>query len=285
MNKQKITIKRYNLNHVLTENKIIFNTNNHYSKEDRPQPDDYREKVDGTDVKFWIEKFHKDNYQTMTLDKEDLKWMTEAFKIGRITKQFSHLYDDELEYTCKKHQDKMPDGEWFIRTDPVSLKYGMHGVGPYSNFKKIIESMVSTMHGHECFKKDDLTCTIYFMKWINMDCDKEFRIFVYNNEITAISAQYLYSVNDYLNNLSDEQIKNIIYKILNYFTENIKDNMTFLTNYVMDLSLICENETPYFIEPGPFGKDYASGSALYHWILDHNILHDSSEIELRYVNN
>lgn len=143
--------------------------------------------------------------------------------------------------------------------------------------------MVSTTRGHECFQRGDEECKIYFMKWIDMDQDKEFRIFVYQNEITAISQQYLYSVNDYLNSLSDEDIKEMVYKILDFFEKHIKEKMRYMSNYTMDLSLI-NNDEPYFIEPGSFGKDYASGSALFQWVNDHGILHDSSEIEFRYVN-
>jgi hypothetical protein len=60
--------------------------------------------------------------------------------------------------------------------------------------------------------------------------------------------------------------------------------MTYKTNYVMDLALVGEDETPYFIEPNSFGKYYAAGSALYHWIYDHDKLHETDTIELRYVN-
>ena len=72
-----------------------------------------------------------------------------------------------------------------------------------------------------------------------------------------------------MNSLSNEQIKNIIQKILNHFADNIKDKMKYLTNYVMDLSLISsnsENNKPYFIEPGPFGKDYAIKRS-FKWII------------------
>ena len=93
---------------------------------------------------------------------------------------------------------------WFIRTDRTSLKYGKYGAGPYTDIENIIISMVSSSDGHIPFKEDDETCNIYFLRWLEVDRDKEFRVFVYNNKITAISAQHLYSVNDWLNSLSDE---------------------------------------------------------------------------------
>lgn len=51
----------------------------------------------------------------------------------------------------------------------------------------------------------------------------------------------------------------------------------------MDLALIGPNDSPYFIEPNSFGKDYAAGSALFHWIDDYDALHNSDIIEFRYI--
>lgn len=55
------------------------------------------------------------------------------------------------------------------------------------------------------------------MKWIDIDPQKEFRIFVYDNEITDISQQHIYSVNDWLSSIrSDLEIKEIIKKIMKF---------------------------------------------------------------------
>ena len=286
-----VIVKRFYLDDVFSQNKILFNTNNHYVEEGIEQPIDYREKNSQGNTKNWINKFHKDNYHTITLDNNDLKWMKEALQIGLFTGKFSHIYDDELEHICKKYEDQFLQfndidnkSKWFIRTDPVSLKEGMYGAGPYDNFKDVIKSMVTTKQGHHSFRAEDTSCTIYFLPWFNMDSDKEFRIFVYQNEITAISTQHLYTINKWLNSLTDEQIAEKVYKILDYFEKNIKDKMMYMANYTMDFALIGDKETPYFIEPNSFGKYYAAGSALYHWIYDHDTLHETDTIELRYVN-
>jgi hypothetical protein len=279
-----VVVKRINLDHVLAHDKTLFNTNNHWVIEKIPKPDDYEESLDRGKTRNWIDLFHKDDYHKITLDESDLKWLNEAFKIGTQTNRFSHIYDDELEELCKKYGDMIPDGNYFIRTDRVSLKNGIHGTGPYSNFRKIIESMVTSSLGHECFMPDDKSCPIYFMKWQDITPDKEFRIFVYQNEITAISAQHLYSINEWLNTLTDEQINEKVNKIITFFNENIREKMMYMGNYVMDLALIGEDETPYFIEPNSFDRYYAAGSALYHWVYDHDTLHESDVIELRYVN-
>ncbi len=284
----KLVIRRYCLDHVLDNDKVLYNTNNHYDE----RPDDYDQVINSGNTKFWIDKFHKNNYYKLTLDRSELRWMTEASKIGMFRRRFSHMYDDELEDACAKYETQIneinknlneDETGWFIRSDRVSLKYGIHRAGPYNNIKEIIESMVTGISGHECFKENDQTCDLYFMRWIDMDPRKEFRIFVHENKITAISDQHLYSVNDWLNSLTDEEIKKIITKILDHFEYNIKDKMSDMGSYVMDLALIGDDETPYFIEPNSFGANYASGSALFQWINDHEMLHNDDVIEFRYV--
>lgn len=186
----RFTIKRYYLDYVLSQNKILFNTNNYWIDDEKP--DDYNYKLNITNTEKWIDKFHKNNYHIITLDKDDLKWMKEAYQIGMISGKFSHIYDVELEKTCKKYIDNVPVGIWFIRTNSVSLKEGMHGVGPYGTgsnaykdkyetIMKIIQSIVTTTAGHACFKYAHEICDIYFMNWIDMDPYTEFRIFVYNS--------------------------------------------------------------------------------------------------------
>lgn len=218
------------------------------------------------------------------LDERDLKWMKAALRVGLHTGRFSSLHKDELESTCDKYKDAVPPGKWFVRTESVSLKEGMHGPGPYSDMKSIIESMTTGRPGHFAFNEEDTECTLYLFPWIEMDPEKEFRIFVHENRITALSDQHLYTINEWLTSLSEDDIKSVVRKILEHFEKHIKDKLSFLGSYTMDLALIGEEDTPYFIEPNSFGKYYAAGSALYHWIYDHDTLHEDDFIELRYVN-
>lgn len=277
------TIKRYSLSHVIDNDKILFNTNNHGDS-----PNDYKEIVNRNNTSHWIDLFHKD-YYTLTLDEKDLEWMKEAFKIGVIKRKFTHLFDDKLDLTCKKYETEANKifetcgCGFFIRTEKVSLKEGEFGVGPYKSLENILKSMVTTTLGHSTFNNDDTKCTLYFMKWIEMDRDKEFRIFICNNKITAISAQHIYSVNNWLNSLSVEGIEQLMCKILEFFDKCVKDKLKHLKNFSIDLVLIGEDETQYFIEPNSFGEEYAAGSALFHWILDHDVLYGKYSIELRYV--
>lgn len=145
----------------------------------------------------------------------------------------------------------------------------------------MISSIVTSIEGHSCFREDDLTCNIYLLPWKNIPKFKEFRVFVYKNEITAISDQDLYAVNDWLNSKTEKEIEDLIFQIQDYFYKFIQQKLLYLENYVMDLAIV--DNVPYFIEVNPFGKDYSSGSALFHWINDNEKLTNSEFVELRYT--
>ena len=248
--------------------KFECNTNNHWIE----PPNDYKEILEKTNTRHWIDSFH-DNYQTITLHEYDLQWMSQAFKIGTITKRFPNMYKDQLQ---TKHQPLSQ--KYFVRTETASLKYGIHGVGPYTNLTDIIESMVTTTISHRCFNPNDKMCKIYLIPWIdNVDDDKEFRIFVHNKTITAISQQHVYIKNTWLPHIN---ISTIIQKILSFFEKDVKHKID-LDHYVIDLAFI--QDTIIFIEANSFGQKYASGSALFHWIHDHDLLYnEKGTITLRY---
>ena len=115
-----------------------------------------------------------------------------------------------------------------------------------------------------------------------MDWRKEFRVFVYRGEITAISVQSLYDINPWINGLNDEEKKDIVLKIKEYHECFIRPRMSkLMTHYTFDFVLLGEQLEPYFIEANPFGGDYAVGAALFGWEQDNDTLTDSTKIELR----
>lgn len=270
-------IKRYSVIDILSFDGVLYNTNNHFEI----QPSDYSEKINLGNTGRWIDKFH-DTYEIITLDSHDLKWMKNAFDLCSQTRRFSCIYNDELEETVKKYD--FPKGNWFVRTERVSLKGGCYGCGPYTSLEMVIKSMVTCRRGHQPFNSTDEMCKIHLMRWVDIDPEKEFRIFVYNNNITAFSTQNIYSVNEWLNGLSDEEILSILSRIKEYFNKEIKYKMEYMGNYTMDLAILPLTDEVYFIEPNSFGKEYSAGSALYHWINDEEILYSlNPSIQLRYT--
>jgi hypothetical protein len=70
--------------------------------------------------------------------------------------------------------------------------------------------------------------------------------------------------------------------IYDYFESNIKNNYNCLNSYVYDFAIL-SGDKPYFIEFNPFGKEYSSGSSLFHWIDDESkLLNRDNRIYFRY---
>jgi hypothetical protein len=276
-------IQNISIDDILIHGKDKYNSNNHWTIE----PDDYVHVLSQSRTMMWVDLF-RDSYIVINIDPNELKWMKQAAKIGCHTGTISHLYDDDLDMLLLKNKqfDTIFNGTpYFIRAENVSLKSGMHGVGPYTNLKQIIQSMVSCIQGHTPISDKTTQIKLYLFPWIAIDCDKEFRIFVYNGTITAISQQNLYQVNRLLkqSNNRDNVIREWIHILCKYFDNVISKKITHIKNYTIDIALIGENNDPYFIEINSFGKLYAAGSALFHWIHDDHILCGNEHIFFRYV--
>jgi len=267
-----------------------FNSNNHYIEK---RPDDYYDVITKTYANNWIDLFHKD-YDVIYICGRDLSWMKRACAIGMYTAKFPKMYQDELEDMLGRYEDTkelFQNGNvgYFIRTDSVSLKYGQHGAGPYYDMKSIIESLVTSIYGHSPIKDTTDHIKLYLLPWKDIDSSREFRVFVCNNKITAISQQNLYETNNSLALLSDEESDSTVTEwgnvILKYFNEVISTKITHINDYTIDICLIGDGNEPYFIETNCFGKEYAAGSALFHWIVDEDKLYgkDSDTIYIRYT--
>jgi hypothetical protein len=158
--------------------------------------------------------------------------------------------------------------KYFIRGENVSLKYGMHKSGPYNTLKQIVESLISADISHSVINPTTKNIKLYLLKWINMDEFKEFRVFVHNKKITAISQQNCYQINRLLENKTNLEIELIVHNwigiITDFFEFEIVDKIVG-SNYSMDIVLL-NDDKPYFIEINSFGKEYAAGSALFTWV-------------------
>jgi len=273
-----ISIEQISINDVYMYQSERFNTNNHWKNNE--QPSDYYNVLAKTKTCNWIQRL-KSDYQTIDLDLDDFNWMKQAFMIGKFTGKFPSMYQYNLNQMIKKYQylnNLFIDKKYFVRVNNVSLKYGLNGCGPYTEFKNIIESIVSSIDGHSPFNNPD-ALRIYLIPWVTIDDDKEFRVFCNNNTITAISQQNLYQTNQ---TIKINQDKNILINkwiniIVNYFNTNIHDVISDIGSYCMDIALIGDDDIPYFIELNSFGAEYAAGSALFHWIIDKEKLYDSRE--------
>lgn len=258
-----------------------YNTNNHWV--DGIRPDDYSEVSRRCNTKYWIDKFH-DDYDRVTLDSKDISWLIQASSIGVCTGRFPKSFSEELDDICSRCN--IPgDGTtpYFVRTENVSLKYGQHGVGPYFSFRQIIESLVSCTATHTPISRDTTDIIIYLLPWLSiMDESKEFRMFIHNNEVSAISQQNCYKVYEWFESSTQKELIDMTSSMMSYFENVIRKRITHISSYTVDIAL-CGKDW-YFIEVNSFGSEYAAGSALFHWIHDRDLLYgNEDEVVLRYV--
>lgn len=277
---KNIIIEKIDLDDVLINNK--YNVCNLWLNDVKPQ--DYELVLSKTKTCNWYNLFHNGPIYSLPIE----QWMFEALKIGAITGKFPNMYEDELNAYCMKYNITLGDNV-FIRTEHASLKYGEYGTGPYNGLKQIMKSILSTTINHRCLKDDDECINLYLIPWIdNFKEEREFRVFVYKNVITAISIQNLYERNIWLMNLDEESIKNIVNSLLTYFNESLMSKLQHLNegSYVMDIYYILpafphtgkKSEGWYFIECNTFGKEYSSCSSLFHWSDHYDILYNNTDI-------
>ena len=78
-------------------------------------------------------------------------------------------------------------------------------------------------------------------------------------------------------------IENKIDLIVKYFNDVISKKINWIDTYTYDFAIV--DNMPYFIEMNSFGKEYAAGSALFHWLHDEKILYNDYDdtIEFRYT--
>lgn len=275
---QNIKVVKISLDNVLEKDKERYNSNNHG---DIPQ--NYNEILSQTH----FSKFkHLKQYKEVDLPIKS--WMYEANKISWVTGEFPKSFSEELDDYCKEYKKLNInfDKPYFIRTESVSLKYGCYGNILYDNIEMLLKSIISCPRNHcPLYNLNKNILKIYLIEPVNIIKDLEFRIFVYQNKITSISQQFIYTKNTLLyidvNNIIAEKI---VHGIQEFVYNHIVPNITHISNYTIDLAILNNNEI-YFIELNSFGKEYAAGSALFHWIIDEDILYNqtSNEIEFRYV--
>jgi len=292
MSNYNYKIKPINLDDVVKYDKAKYNSNNHWINDIRP--DDYEQVLLQTNTSKWIDLFKPGTKRIKIINQTWIEWFKKANEISCQTGRFTKLYEDEIQIISNELNNMYPNvfnnrGGYFVRVNNVSLKYGEHKEGPYYSFKQILESSLSCIKGHSPIKENTTELIIYFLDWVKIDPCYEFRVFVFENKITAISQQNLYSIlfEEYDNCLDkfELKIKLKLDMIVDYFYSVMTYKIDWINCYTFDISIV--NSNPYFIELNSFGKEYAAGSALFHWLLDENILYNRFEtnnvIEFRYT--
>lgn len=276
---------------VLVLDKSRFNSNNHWVNDEAPS--DYHIQIQNGYTSKWIDLF-RSSYKKITLNNPmHIAWMKEANKVCKQTGKFSNLYEEDLvqmigELLTNSDISNIFDGTgYFVRSENVSLKTGMYGLEPLYTLRQIIESIVSCNSRHTPIYSDTTHIDLFLLPWKKFAHSDEFRVFVCENKITAISQQCLHE-----RLIKPEDMEKIVEKmdvLVEYFYSDIINKIDWMNSYTFDFAFEDgDTSKPYFIEPNSFGKEYAAGSALFHWIHDEDILYGrkyskSQKIYFRYT--
>lgn len=113
----------------------------------------------------------------------------------------------------------------------------------------------------------------------------EFRCFCYQRHIAAFS-QYSWPRDVGLSQWGDSALVECAARVVQFCERDIVPKLSDKTggHWVIDVILSKEQMVPHFVEVNPFGAEFSSGSALFNWIRDRDVLYgDGSVVEFRYV--
>lgn len=265
-----------------------FNSNNHWNYtidssnslikiDNHIKPDNYNDIMKKTQTNMWIDKFHK-NYYVINIDPKYYDWLKKISQLGfHINYRISNLYKEDLKDLANEYKDCLVEGKkYFVRTENVSLKTGIHGPGPYQDMLSILESTITCDISHTplSFIKNHFNNILkyYLLEWKDIDPMKEFRVFIKDRKIIAISQQHLYETNTLLNSMNTKEIIETITKwtniILDYTNNVVLTKIDHIDSFTMDICLL---DKPYFIEINSYGYNLSAGSSLFHWIHDQRV--------------
>ena len=108
--------------------------------------------------------------------------------------------------------------------------------------------------------------------WSNIDPEREFRAFVYNGALTAISQ---YNEYIFVPDLISQRCE--IKQAITQFFEKIKPFLPSALSCIMDLAVSQDMQNVLLVELNPFSKQ--TGAALFNWNRDWSVLTDSTTLD------
>lgn len=236
------------------------------------RPADYQARLEATYTHHWVDAF-RDHYEKVTLPPRAVATLLAASAAGKLTGRAPLSYNEDLDdiaATLPLSALLSSAAGAFVRTESVSLKTGMHGAGPYRDYKSILESMVTAIVQHSPLHAGQ-GVTLYLFPWLTLDL--EFRVFVHSGTVTGVSQQHWYTV--------DERYCAFVPRLLE-LVEFVQCHCVprlpaALATHgcTLDIATLASDGSFYFIEPNGFGAPYSAGSSLFHW-LQHDLTQPQS---------
>lgn len=172
----------------------------------------------------------------------------------------------DLENEIKKYMKKHKDWVWFAKLNSVSPKDGTKSGKElkFTDSDDIIRRFMDC-NRTRVFICEDPTSSIVLRKWYDIPENMEFRCFIREKKLRAISQ---YHCEDFFPELVAQK-EDLLYKIKTFYTE--LSNRIPYEDAVMDVAIL--DEKVLIIEFNQFGAETSCGSCLYNWDLDYQILY------------
>lgn len=234
-----------------------------------------------TTITFLDEHLDTKEYNTVGCQDDkllkDSNWIELVYeKYFKYQVEEKKIYDETGKILM--NYEYFPPSEWFLRTENCSGKDSPYCSQPITSFSDIIRIIeTSDRIGYFIGHKNKFSIYLVpYNKFITENLEWEFRVFVHNKRITAISQYYTNIKYDLgKDGLNVELLVKNARELRNEFYHYYD-----FSDYVLDMFLIPGKET--IIEVNTFGIRGCCGSALFEWVKDYNQLYgDGSDIEVR----
>ena len=259
-----------------------YNSNNH---EKDPNDAEIKDK----DYKTEISKTHLSNCLDVIeypvewiycLTNAESKLLLTVCETGQLVMRRPKIYDDELKERIEDRFNKSwTEGEWFMRMDASSPKDSSVNL-PYRSVSDVVNAIVTSKRSYKALGDDVKNKTItklYFVRYdANWKSEREMRCFIRNRKLTAIS-QYSWYEYEFFCELTEEELIRIAGEVktfISHIIDKICDKIG-TDDIVMDIYLN-DDHTLKIVELNSFGYWLASGSGLFHWLIDKQRLYNTT---------
>lgn len=264
--------ERYYVDRVSLYDNSERNTNNHMPGDDVKHLDYYTE-LNRTRLCNYIHLIDYPVSHTYTFSEKEHKILLTVSENGRKIGKPSSLFKEDLDPIIERLKLEWLEGMWFFRFDSNSPKDG-YGEYPVFNPKQVINMIETSDRAYKALKRSDRT--LYFVKYeMDWDIAREFRVFIYQRRVTAISQYSTYN-EGILSRCNDTDVINISKKLCQQLENTVNRVCDHIgtDNIVADVYLKPDGIIK-IIEFNSFGYWLAAGSALFHWLNDKNKLYNT----------
>ncbi|KAK9823852.1 hypothetical protein WJX72_005938 [[Myrmecia] bisecta] len=285
------------------------NSNNHRAEDlgGREAPlttAEYHAILAQTDYHVWAGLKLKAAQEEVSFTAQHARVFVEAARSAELTLRFPEAYADELEAVAREcglpWTEQIAGAPFFARFSSVSLKDG-RGTGPDGNHgpfrtgKEIITAIVTSHRAMNQLRRKlkdpavGFPTTLYLLLWQDsMFSGNEFRVFVYQRRITAVS-QYDHLGDNGWGDCADSTLEAVVDNMQALLADILARSallgVTLPDNFTMDILCLPQEQFKVeMIELNCFGAQLAAGSCLFHWVHDYDQLHsDGEDVELRVI--